>query len=108
MIIKTDITLKNNAEIQELLKDGGKMEKKIIQNLKDKLFKKYADFQKENIFIDNEEDFISIYGYSYSNLSEKKILMLKKFINNFLLKHKQEGFFYICDYNFKVKEELRE
>jgi len=40
MIIKTDITLKNNSEIQELLKDGGKMNKKEKKDLIIKEFKK--------------------------------------------------------------------
>lgn len=80
------------------------MKKAVIQNLKEKLFNHYKDFQKENLFIDSEEEFINIYNYVYFDefISEKKIIQIKNFIEKYLLKHKEEGYFYICGYSFKV------
>lgn len=62
--------------------------KELIKQLKENLFKHYSDFNKERLFIENEEDFISINNHIYldSYITEKKILRLKAFIEKFLIK----------------------
>ena len=87
------------------------MEQEVLFKLKENLFKRYSDFNKENLFIEIDADrsFINVYNYvcmdNYINYN--KVELIKRYMFNFLKKHKQEGFFYICDYAINLNKEVK-
>jgi len=81
------------------------MDKKVLEKLKENLWKKYSDFNKERLFVYIEDDFIVLNWHIYmdSYMNYKKIDQIKKYMYDYLKKHNQKGFFYVGDNAVEVK-----
>jgi hypothetical protein len=85
------------------------MDKKVLEKLKESLWKKYSDFNKENLFIEIQGDprfeFIVVNWHIYMDnyVNYKKLDLIKKYMYNYLKKNNQKGFFYVGDNAIEVK-----
>lgn len=85
------------------------MDRKVLEKLKENLFKRYSDFNKENLFIEIQGDprfeFIVVnWHISMDNyVNYNKLEKIKKYMYEYLKKHNQKGYFYVGDYAIEVK-----
>ena len=80
------------------------MEQEILNKLEEMLYKKYKSLQHGFIFIENYEVIIVLNWspLNDNNVNYKRIAQIRNFMQDFLTKNKQEGFFYVGDYAIKV------
>lgn len=76
----------------------------ILRKLENTLYKKYKSLQYGFMFIEVYEGII-VLNWSPINdnyINYKRVEQIKKFMFNFLIKNRQEGFFYVGDSAIKL------
>jgi len=80
------------------------MDQEVLNKLEENLHKRYKSLRDGIMFIENYEGII-VLNWSVGNdlnINSHKVKQIITYINNFLKKHNQEGFFYTADRCFKV------
>jgi len=72
------------------------MNKEILDKLEENLYKKYKSLNNGYMFIENYEGIIVLNWNPQNDLyiNYFRVGQIKKYMRKFLIKHKQEGFFY--------------